>query len=65
MTPLLSKIKQDYDEPLRQIFIGYARLRYSMAFTARCLGLSRSYVQELCHVYGCAKYFKPGTMSGV
>ncbi len=59
MTPLLSKIKADHDESLREIFIGYAKLGYSMRFMAVCLGLSRSYVRELCHVYGCRRYFMP------
>ncbi len=58
MTPRLNKIKIDHDnEKLRDIFKGYAILGYSITFTARCVGISKSYAQELCQIYGMRKFF--------
>ncbi len=53
----LKQIKIEHDESLREIFQGYATLGYSIAFTARCLGISKNYAQDICNFRGYRQFF--------
>lgn len=55
----IQAIREEFQEPFRDVIKGFAEMGYSRVMTARILDMSNSYLEKLCKVYNLNRYWKP------
>ena len=55
----IQRIRREYDEPFKDVVIGFAEQGNSILLTARTLGISSTWLRNLCVRFDILKNFKP------
>ncbi len=59
MTTKMHQVRQEFDEPFRDVVAGFAIMGYSRRATAEILDFNLSYFRELCTRFHLHRHFKP------